>query len=549
MDENVTKDEKEKKFLLVQQAAGGKKKTAAAEESDGKIEAVTAIDKQGNIKTVKPTAKNTSKLLDINTNDSALEAFLKKFMEQAENPSHTGVFLVTKEILDKLIKCNFNQQELEKYRIDPTEELQKQQQRQKQENETSQTFQAKDAEKIIPAEELQSRGQQGQQERQEQQGQEQKPEGEESQAFRPMDIEKIDRADMERKGIRMEAIEPHLKAMSYGHKSPALVEMSPELTPGGKRVPTTGRVSFEEQPDGSLRVIPHYRQDNPALDIPIYEVLLDEKTKENLLKTGHAGKTIDMELTPGLKEPCYVTLDKLTNSVEVLPVSAIQPIEKIKGVELTGGQQSDLASGRRILVEGMTSRSGRLFDGYIQINASDRKIEFTYEGLDRKRYTQENKETGQRQTTERQTTEKPVARQTAAPGGEERQLFIPKKLLGVELDNMQVERLKEGKPAYIKGMAKDAQGEPFNAWVKPNYEKGKFDFYKYNPDYVRRQGGEVKPAAENKTQVAVNSHGKTNEATKYLKVPLRQGQQRPTENQQQQQNNRKIVKKSAGYKM
>ena len=48
---------------------------------------------------------------------------------------------------------------------------------------------------------------------------------------------------------------------------------------------------------------------------------------------------------------------------------------------------------------------------------------------------------------------------------------------------------------------------------------------------MRKQGTHVKPAEESKTQVAVNIHGKTNEATKYTKESLKQGQQRPTERQ------------------
>ena len=75
------------------------------------------------------------------------------------------------------------------------------------------------------------------------------------------------------------------------------------------------------------------------------------------MATGNAGKAIELELSPGKKEACYVTLDKLTNGLEVLPVSQIGPIDKIKGIELSQGQQLDFAAGRKVLVEGMTSRS------------------------------------------------------------------------------------------------------------------------------------------------------------------------------------------------
>lgn len=489
MDEKLKNESK--KVMLVQHANGKIEAAVGIEKSAaGKIEGVTDIDKDGNIRTTDPTKRNIAGLFSVNTNDPALEAFFKKFMEQAENPSHTGIFIMTEEALKKLIKMDFKPEELEKYRVDPAAELQKLQ-------------------KVSEA-------------------------GDTSQAFQPMDISKIDRADMESKGIAWEAIEPHLKAMSYGHKSNVLVGMRPELAPGGMRVPTQGRVSLEEQADGTLLVIPHYWKQQPDLGAPLHGVMLDDETKANLLSTGNAGKIISMELTPGKMEPCYVSLDKLTNHVEVLPTTAIQPIEKIKDVQLTVGQQMDLADGRKVLVEGMTSRTGRLFDGYIQINASDKKIEFTYEGLDRKRYSQENRQ-APRQQREGQKGQGKDAARDRKPG----QVFIPKKLLGVELDEKQTRRLEEGKPTYVKGMIKDAKGEPFNAYVKPNYEKGKLDFFKYNPDYARKKGAEVTPATESKTQVAVNSEGKTAEATKNVREPLRQGQQKPTAEQYKQQEQRK----------
>ena len=76
----------------------------------------------------------------------------------------------------------------------------------------------------------------------------------------------------------------------------------------GMRVSTKGRVSLEEQADGSLRVVPHYWQERPDLDAPFHGVLLDEEAKTNLMNTRHAGKVIDLELEPGKLTPCYLSL-------------------------------------------------------------------------------------------------------------------------------------------------------------------------------------------------------------------------------------------------
>ena len=86
-------------------------------------------------------------------------------------------------------------------------------------------------------------------------------------------------------------------------------------------------------------------------------------------------------------------------------------------------------------------------------------------------------------------------------------------------------------------MRRDGKGEPYTSFVKYNHEAGKPHYYKTNPDTAHKQ--EVAPAAESRTQVAVNTHGNTNEATKHVKEPLRQGQTEPTQ-QQRRQNRPKL---------
>ena len=85
---------------------------------------------------------------------------------------------------------------------------------------------------------------------------------------------------------------------------------------------------------------------------------------------------------------------------------------------------------------------------------------------------------------------------------------------------------------------KDKKGEDFNAYIKVNDEKGKLDFYKWNPDKAQTKGAEVIPDNKSKTQVAVNSEGKTNEATKDLKEPLAKEQVKPSEQQHTEKRNR-----------
>jgi hypothetical protein len=94
---------------------------------------------------------------------------------------------------------------------------------------------------------------------------------------------------------------------------------------------------------------------------------------------------------------------------------------------------------------------------------------------------------------------------------------------------------------------KDEKGVEFNGHVQPGAQ-GK------SPDKI--QPKDVISANESRTQVAVNSEGKTHEATKQCKEPLKQGQQKPTAKQKEKQDKAQDKslkadkpKKSKGMKM
>lgn len=432
MDEKVKGDEKQ--VMLVKEAG------------DGKLKAVKEIDPEGNIKTVEPTQANLANLLNVNTNDPAVEAFFKKFMEELQNPTKTGiseVFIMAESILNKLIKIDLDPKIVENYRVDPEDLL------------------AEDR-------------------------------------FEPMDLSKIDREDMVRKGIRMEDLEPHLKAMSYGYPSHGMIEMNPEMEPGGIRVATKGRVLLEEQADGSLKVVPRYYREQCDLDAPFHGVLLDEEAKRNITETRHAGKVIDLELEPGKMTPCYVSRDKWTNTLVPMPVSEFEKRESLKNADLTAGKQLDFYSGGKVLLEGYTTRTGYKRDAYIQIDASERSIEFDRSGLDQRRYQDYNREVYRRNHG------------MEGPAGE-RTLFIPQRIYGKEVPEHAYkqwseavnfpEKQKEVKAVYMTGLKLPYQSEPGDRWVKPDFEGGRIRTYRWNPDQTRRQDTKQKQSQSQQEQL------------------------------------------------
>ncbi|STC93765.1 Uncharacterised protein [Chryseobacterium carnipullorum] len=93
---------------------------------------------------------------------------------------------------------------------------------------------------------------------------------------------------------------------------------------------------------------------------------------------------------------------------------------------------------------------------------------------------------------------------------------------------------KNGQTIYIDGLV-DKKGQPYQGYITFNKEDGKTNF-EFPNQYKER----AKPTETHKTQTAVNSEGKTNEATKKINEPLKSGNKdRKTSNSR---NNRKSLK-------
>jgi len=459
------------------------------------LKAVTGMDQNGSLRTVNPDKANMADFLAIDKNGNALENFFKKFLEQAENPVHTGFFLMTQDVLGKIIEMQpVKAKTLEPYRIDPQQFLnQRQDQKQGQVQEPGNAYSAQ------------------------------------KQDFQPIDENKINWTQAANMGINRQLLEDtgQLKAMLYGHKSPALNPLT--FTQEGITFDTQARLSLKEMPDGTYNIQPHSYLKAPDLDKPFLGAMLSDKDKENLLTSGNAGRVIELEAAQGQKIPALVSLDKITNRLEAIPVDKLNIPQSLKGVEFTPQQVTDLKEGKMVLVEGMTTKKSqetdnpKKFDAYIQFNAAKGSFDFSYGGLERKTNQQDNQ-------------------QQQGQGSEQANIRIPQKLLGVELTPKQQEDLRADKTIYVKGMLKDGQEQPFNAYIKINHEAGKLDFYKFNPDKAKKQGAETTPASESQAQVAVNSEGKTNEATKKVNEPLKQGQNQPTGAQHKQMNKGKDMR-------
>ena len=335
-----------------------------------------------------------------------------------------------------------------------------------------------------------------------------------------IDPEKVDWKMLDRLGLSRERLEQsgELEKLLNWQKSNLVTIAVPV---GDTTIYTEARLAFRTDENGNIGLVVHSMRKEPQLDYPYMGYKFSPEEKEQLLTTGNLGKTI--EVTPKNGEPfsAYVSIDPQTNEIIALRADRVNIPKEIKGVTLSDAQYKDLVEGKAVKVEGMTAKSGKSFDATLQVNAEKKGIEFIFDNS--------------RGFKERQ-------QQTQQQGA-------PHKLCGLELSEKQREALDCGRTLYLKNMV-DKEGNSFNAYVRMDKEQNRPRFYKWNPDKKQETGKEkvVGVAEEHKTQVAVNNHGKTNEATKHVKEPLKTGQTQPTAAQQQKQDENK-QKKSRGRKM
>ena len=322
--------------------------------------------------------------------------------------------------------------------------------------------------------------------------------------------EQVDWKEMERIGLSQE------KLQQSGDLDKVLNWQKSNLLPiaipfGNSTIYTEARIALRHDEDGKLGLAIHTLRKEPQLDYPYMGYRFSDDDKATLRHNGNLGKMV--ELAPKNGEPfkAYVSIDPQTNELVALKADRVNIPKEIKGVLLTPEQYKDLSEGKAVKVEGMLSRNGKPFDATLQVNAERKGIEFIFD---------EKKNYKERLAPEQKPEPKHGVHGT---------------ICGLALSEKQQKALSDGKTLYLKNMT-DKEGQSFNAYVRIDKEQNRPRFYRWNPD--KKEGKVEAVAEENKTQVAVNNEGKSNEATKNVKEPLKSGQTAPDEKQQAQQENK-----------
>ena len=434
------------------------------DKKDNKLKVVERIGEDGKLKTHAPNQKNEAQFLKLDKQGNVLDNFFSNFNRQYKDPTHFQFFKVPAKLVESMTAL------LQEMLKQPENPLNK---------ETLDNHR-------VSSDEVSNK-----------------------QSYQPIDENRIDWKQLEKLGVTRETMENtgSLDAMLNWGKTPVLIPITLKFDEITLR--TDARLSFREV-EGKLTVAIHAVRKSPDLDRPFFGIHFTEDEKKSLLKNGNAGSILNLEYSGQKPIPAYISIDKLTNELVAVRADKIHIPNEIKGVSLDDKQMQSLKEGKAIYLEDMLSKSGKLFNATLQINADKKGIEFSFDN--------EHKQTQQQSKSE---------------------FAIPTKLGGVDLSETDQAKLKEGSTIHVSGM-KDREGQEYSAFVKVNSEEGKLNFYRWDPD--KSKTNDVTPDNTSKTQVAVNSEGKTNDATKKIEAPLKKGQTNPTESQDKKVDDKKTSK-------
>ena len=349
-----------------------------------------------------------------------------------------------------------------------------------------------------------------------------------------------------------------------GYGKSALVTVTPLIA--GERYEIEARLSFKEMPDGSIGIVPHTIRKEPKLDEKFMEHEFTPEDKANLQKTGNMGRVVELaDKETGEIIPSYISIDRQTNEIEAIPVKDVPVTTRIGQTEFTEHEIAELVAGRPLPNKEIVLSEKRKFTATLQVNVERRGVEFVpkpkQNGQNRRqRNGQATGQTAQQSARPVPTAQAAGGQTATGPEGEQKpkvykfqwldengNIRAPKTMGGVLLTQQQQKDFAAGGSILVKDMKRDGKGEPYTAYVRYDFEAGKPKYFR--ADHQMSHAREVAPASENRTQVAVNTHGNTNEATRHLNQPLQQGQVAPTNTQQQQQQERRTQNRSAGVKM
>ena len=500
------------------------------DEKTGEISVVAGLNADGSPKRTPAKAENAQSFLQFDRHGDVLDNFFKNFFRQCKEPSRFGFYRIAADQADKLLEVmkellkdpDGNKEMLAPHKVDTSGYEKKVQEEQAAEKPEQKQEEPK------KQEEMEQKNEQNQESPQQTQG---------NRGYQPIDESKINWQELEEKwGVRRDDLEKSgdlTKMLNYGKSD--LVRVSPNF--GGEAFELDARLSFKKDSEGNVSLVPHFIRKEQKLD-EYKEHKFSDEDRKNLRETGNLGRVVDIvDRETGEIIPSFISIDRKTNEITDIPANKVRIPERIGKTEITKQEQDMLRAGLPVRDKLIERKDGRKFVTTLQVNVEQRGVEFV-PGTGRSPRAAQAQEAknnpiqGQAQDAENAAAIQNGQRRnswTNADGS----IRPISKWSGVEFTEQQKADYVAGKAVKLENVT-DKQGFHATMYIRFNPEKGRPYRYDTDPDNAQK----VAPSNESRTQVAVNSEGKTNEATKNLKEPLRKGQTAPKDTAQQQQQKR-----------
>lgn len=522
------------------------------DEKTGEISVVAGLNADGTPKRTPAKAENAQSFLQFDRHGDVLDNFFKNFYRQCKEPSRFGFYRVAADQADHLLEVmkdllkdpEANKEMLAPHKVD-TSGYEKQVKEEQSAEKPEQTEQKQEQPKEQQSKETQK---QENMEQKQEQNQESPQQTQGRRSYQPIDESKINWQELEDKwGVKRADLEKSgdlQKMLNFGKSD--LVKVSPKF--GDESFDLDARLSFKRDGEGNVSLVPHFVRKEQKLD-EYKGHKFTEEDRKNLRETGNMGRKVDLvDKETGEITPSFISIDRKTNEITDVPANKVRIPERIGKTEITKQEQDMLRAGLPVRDKLIERNDGRKFVTTLQVNVEQRGVEFV-PGTGKSPRTVQTQEAKNNPTqAQAQNPENAAAQQkeqrrntwTNADGS----IRPISKWSGVDFTDQQKADYAAGKALKLENVT-DKQGFHATMYIKFNPEKGRPYRYDTNPDNAQK----VAHSNESRTQVAVNSEGKTNEATKNLNEPLQKGQTAPKDDKQQQQQEKPQKKNNKGMKM
>lgn len=485
----------------------------ARDNTSGKVGAVVGQNPDGTPKMADVKSTPLSELIKFNKGQNPLEAFMSNFLRQAKNPTMFSFFrlpadryeMVAPAMADIIQEAEKNAEMLRPYAVEtdvPAQTV-------KPEQQSVPEPPAQQEQQAVETPQPPQQAQTPEPEQSAQAQQSQQPEQTLAAPVRnaPINADSIDWDKIQKQwGITREDLEKSgaLDQMVYNHKSPQLFTVTPQF--GDEKFSIQAKLSFRTNPDGSYSLVPHFVRNEPQLDKEYKGYTFTGEDKAELRKTGNLGRAVELaDPKTGEIKRCLVSIDRLTNEIESMPIDNIYIRRKVANIELDMQAVGILKNGGTIRAQSVELPNGAKFVADLQYNVSKRDVVFVNSDLYRQLQGQQNSRPQQDQWHNADGTVKRLAHWCK-----------------IELSEQQQNDYLAGKKVLV-GEAKDKFGNDCTVYFQYDPEKRAPVTTRIYPD----RNNVVGIAEESRTQMAVNNDGATNEATKNVKEPLQRGQTAP----------------------